>query len=209
MQLGEAFHHGEPQTGAFKLPAQAAVKLNEGGENLRQSCPRHPDPRIHDPHLEIRRGCGGRDREAPLAPCPIDLSLAYARDMPDLQGDVSTVVREFDRVGQQIVDDLRHFARVDADQAQVLREIKGQANLTRRGDLLNDREAVRELRRHRDRVEIEPHLARIDLGQVEDVIDEGQQMGAASGNVAKELLLPVGQPRSTTAIPPTWVPRRA
>ena len=59
--------------------------------------------------------------------------------------------------------------------------------------LLDDRQTIREQRGDLHRLEIEHHLAGFDLGQVEDVVDQREQMLAAAEDVADELFLLVAE----------------
>ena len=103
-------------------------------------------------------------------------------------------VGELDRVGQQVVEDLLQALAVGVEhgrRALVDRDRQGQALLVGEGaeggGHVGGQVGQGEGRRG------QLHLPRLHLGQVEDVADEGQQVGAGAVDAAGELDLLVGE----------------
>ena len=91
-----------------------------------------------------------------------------ARDPVGPQNHVAPVGGEFDRVREQVVDDLLDLARVGVHEAETVRALHVQSNVPLRRLSLDDRQAVPQQRRDIHRIEVEQHLPRFHLREVEE-----------------------------------------
>ena len=192
VQFGEEFHHGQTESRALVLPRQATVDLTEGLEQVLQPLRRDADAAVGDADLEKFRKLIVGQREAPARPGAGRLADFGARDAAGAQGHLAALVGELDRIRQQVVHDLLDLARVRLNRAQFLGGIHAQADAPGHGLLPDDGQAVPQQRRHLHRFQVERHLAGFHLGQVEDVVDQGEQMLAAAEDVADEPSLLIG-----------------
>ncbi len=166
-QPGQVPGDGEAEPRPAVAPRRRGVDLRELFEQLRLALERDADPRVD--HLEpprrdrgvagLRRLAAGADRDAPLA-------------------------RELERVAGEVEHDLPHPGRVADDRAGgVIGEIEpqGQAVALRRGPQQRDDRLQRAAQVERDRFDAQ--LAGLDLGEVEDVVDDRQErLGRATGD---------------------------
>ena len=151
----------QTQAGATKLPAGAVVGLGKGVEQQRLLCRRDADAGIT--HLKAHQHPAGGL-----------LQLLGTQAHP-------AAVGELDRVGQEVEQGLRQARGVTA---QALRQVVGiqhqfQAFLA--CPLGHHRAATRQQRIDRKHGVLQRQLAGLDLGQVEDVADELQQVLGGSG----------------------------
>ena len=159
MQLGQRHHQGQAETGAFVLAVEAGLDLSEGAERGRQV-------RLGDADAGV--GHRQRDRAA----------LEAGRD-----GDLSAGLGELDGVGQQIDQHLLYRARV----AVQVRQVVGQGDAERelagvRAAAHDGQDRLHQLR-DRDLAFAQLQLAGVDLGQIENVVDDREQVDAAGVDV--------------------------
>ncbi len=186
VQVGEELDHGQTEPSAFEFSGQAAVDLTERLVETLQTFRRDAHATVGDADLEKLREFVVGHREAPAHSGLGHMADFRSRDAAGPQCHLAAVAGELDRIREQVVHDLLHLARVTANRAQLLRGIHGQMDVASRGFLPDDRQAVREQRRHLHGLQIERHLAGLDLGQIEDVVDQGEEMLAAAEDVADE-----------------------
>ena len=150
-QLGQAPADGEPQARAAVLAGRAAIGLLERAEQA----------------LQVRR----RDADAAVGDTEDEFVALAARAEANLASG-----RELHRVGQQVQEDLRDPHRVaEAGRRQIVRLLDfepqvpgGRAVAQHPGGLLDE---LRRVERHR----LDLELARLDLREIEDVVDDRQQ----------------------------------
>ena len=106
-------------------------------------------------------------------------------------GHAAAVRRELDRVGQQVEDDLFEPQLVRLDLADVVGDLDLDGDAVCGGALADHRQRVFECAGNREDARIERHLARFDLGQVQDLVEQLQQMAAGVPDVAQVFLLPL------------------
>src|SRR5581483_5433844 len=95
------------------------------------------------------------------------------------------LVREFDAVGQQIVEDLLELLRIQPDRLEFRRRLRGHANPLFARDAFCDGYDLVDGLTQSENLGGQFHFSRLDLGQVEYVVDQLQQMAAAVENVAQ------------------------
>jgi hypothetical protein len=156
-QLDEPHADGQSQPGPAVLPSGRAVGLDERLEDGPELLRGDADPGVGHTEVELRPAVVGRSREG-------DADHHFA------------AVGELGGVADQIVDDLPEAAHVPDEP---VRDVVV--------DLAGDLESL-PLRTHRDRLEgvpqdvaqgerggVEVELAGLDLGEVEDVVDDGEE----------------------------------
>ena len=154
---------------------------------------RDPDPGVGHADLEELRELAVAQREAPARPRAGQAADGASRNASGLQRHLAALGGELHGVGEEVIHNLFHFARVGADRAEVRGGVHAESDMTCRGLLPDDRQAVREQRGGLHRLEIEGHLARLYLGEVQDVVDQREQMLPAAEDVADVPSLLVGQ----------------
>ena len=154
--LGEQPADGEPQAGAAVAPGGRGIGLFKFGEQTLVDFRGDADPRVFDFQAQPdRRFVGGEN--------------------PAAQDDAA-LFGEFDRVGGKVDDDLADAQGVAAEgtgeggsmsrsKDRLLRDAFGE----HRGDMVEDR-------LDREIAGLEHDLAGLDLGQVEDVVDDVEQV---------------------------------
>ncbi|CAM5596205.1 hypothetical protein KAURM247S_05187 [Kitasatospora aureofaciens] len=180
-QEGDLTADGQPEAGAAVLAAGGAVGLLEGAEDGLQVLGRDPDAGVG--HAE------GEHRAA----APYAVGQFRVGGGLDAQLDPA-VFGELDGVGQQVA---QHLAQA----VVVGEEFAGDPGCRPYGEgevLLPGQRAeggldVVEQGVQRHRVDVQVHLAGLDLGQVEDVVDELEQVGAGGVDDAGVLDLLGGQ----------------
>src|SRR5688572_24315054 len=172
VQVHQQLDQGQPQTGALEFPCETAVDLAEWLEELFEPLARDPDPLVGDADSEEFRPLAFDQRERSMRPRMREYADIAARYPLGLEYDLATVGGELDRVRQQVVDDLLHLARVGIYEAETVRGAHLEPNVSCRRLSLDDREAVPQQRGDVYRIEIEQHLPRFHLREVEDVVDE-------------------------------------
>ena len=167
----------QPQSGAAVFAAGGAVGLLECLENHPLLVLRNADAGIADGKSDHR--CGLAQRGMVAAP-------SRSR-RPDLQGHLA-LRRKLERIGQQVLDDLLHapLVRKDRDR-QCLLQLDGKAQFLVVGHmaegLLDETAQIHE----GHFVDIRRHRARLDLGQIQDIVDEVQQIVARCINGSRVL----------------------
>src|SRR5207245_3047716 len=94
------------------------------------------------------------------------------------QLDTPALRRELDRVGQQIEDDLPDLPLIALNLAQSIVNARVQSNAPSSCPLADQRQGIVECRGEMEVREFQFHPPRLDLGQIEDVVDQRQQMRA-------------------------------
>ena len=160
-RLDEALADRQPEAGAAEAPRRRLVGLREGGEDRPDLVGRDADAGVAD-----------ADREAPrLARRELDLQ----QDMPAL-GELERVVDEVAqhlRQAHGIAGDLvRHLG---CDRGREVEPLRLRALAEQRHDGVDDLGRV-------DGDALELELARLDLGEVEDVVDDREQALARAGD---------------------------
>ncbi len=97
--------------------------------------------------------------------------------------------RELDRVREQVEDDLAEAPLVAFDQVNAGRQLEREPDAVLRRRLAHHHDAALERFAQRERGDLELDLAGLDLGQVEHVVDQRQQMVAGREDVVQVLLL--------------------
>ena len=103
--------------------------------------------------------------------------------------DTPTCGRELDRVGQQIQDDLPDLPLVRADVLDLLGHGQLQRDAVPPGALADEGQGILERRRQVDVRHLELHPAGLDLREVEDLVDEGQEVLPGGVDVLQVLVL--------------------
>ena len=116
-----------------------------------------------------------------------DLDHPVDRRRPDL--DPPALRRELDRIGQQVQDHLPDLPLVGADLLQPLIDGQAQCDATPPGPLAHQGQGVVERRGQVEVRQFQLHPARLDLGQVEDVVDQGQEVLSRGVDVLQILVL--------------------
>ena len=161
-----------PRPGALLLHRPAAALLERLEDQL-LVLGRNPDPRVADGHHQL----------AGLPSCA--------------QRDGATGGSELHRVAEQVDDDLLEAELVGLHQADVVGHLHGELDAVLHGSLADDRDGVVQGGGHREDCRLQPHLARLDLGQVQDLVEQLQQVSARAVDVAEVLLLPLVERRRT------------
>ena len=99
---------------------------------------------------------------------------------PAGDGDGAARRRELDGVGDQVAQRLLEPALVDLDRAQIGRAVDVELQVLRARPLGHDARHGVEQRLRLHRLAVERHAAGLDRGEVEDVVDDGQQALATS-----------------------------
>src|ERR1700674_1772974 len=164
VQLHQLLGQGQPEPGARVLPVTGALDLVEGAEDLVLDILGDPDTTVLDRDPKNRALNGG------------------------LEADFPRRRRELDGVRQQVVEDLLELVLV-CNQQRIDR-LNARADL----DVLLHRQRPHHVEHLADGG-VDPelfvdqvHAARLDLGQVEDVVDEGQQVLAAVIDVVQTVM---------------------
>ena len=158
--LGKGLGQRQAKPGAADFRVVAVMDAAEGREGDLQRLGRNADAGVLDPEDEFacRAGLAGDD-------------------------DLTAGSGEFDRIGNEIEQDLLHRSQIGDDIGQAGGEIAPQDDPAGARLLLHQLEAVLGQLAEIDRGEIELELAGLDLGQVEKIVDERQQMLARSVDV--------------------------
>src|SRR5262249_57914618 len=97
--------------------------------------------------------------------------------------DPATLWRELDRVRQQVQQDLLDLPFVATNFTKALVHRVGQSNPATPGPLPHEREGIRDRLREMEVRELQLHPPGLDLGQIEDVVDEGEQVSTRGVDV--------------------------
>jgi hypothetical protein len=128
-------------------------------------------------------GSGNRLPELKAGGCLVPV------DQARLQDDAAVRWRELHGVRQQVVGDLLEAPTIGPHWVGTTRSKDFQLDAARVGALAHDLQRVGEHVVQVHRLEIDFRLAGFDLGQVEDVVDQRQQVLAAVADVAGEFVL--------------------
>ena len=147
------------------------VDLREGSEQPLQALRLDADPRVDD-----------LDTQPTLRRAALGMGARTHGDPP--------LVRELDGVADQVDEDLLEAHRIGLDPLRyggLGGELELEELLVRlpAQELLHAREHLRQ----RARLPGDPHLARLQLGQVQDVVDQAQEVVGAATDVADPRLL--------------------
>jgi hypothetical protein len=186
VQFRERFDESQAKAGAFVFARQAAVDLAERREQSRQTVRRDADAAICDTDLDELREVVVAHRQGAARPNAVETADGLAGYSPGAQAHVPSGIGELHGVGQQVVRDLLDLACVGFDRAHRAGDVHIQLDLMLGGLLPEDRQAVRKERGEFDRLEVERHLPRFNLGQIEDVVDQREQVIATAIDVPDE-----------------------
>jgi hypothetical protein len=172
-QLHELARDRQPETRAAEAPRGARVRLSERLKQCRARRRRDTDARVsHDGSHPQHFGIGSRDSAR------LDAQL-------DLAGQ-----RELHRVADQVGEDLAQSRRIAAHPlAQRRRHEATQLHALRLGALSEHEHGVLHAAQQVELDVLERHLARLDLREVEDVVDDRQQGLARRADRAGEVAL--------------------
>src|SRR5262249_49487198 len=123
---------------------------------------------------EDRFAVFGRDARAGICDGDLDKAIVEPR------GDVDPAFRrgELDGVGEEVEDNWAHAALVSGDRDLLGLSREGERNAVAASTLGVHRDGASEQIRNRYVRELELHATGFDLGQVEDVVDQRQQVPA-------------------------------
>ena len=189
MQLGQAPDHREAEAGAGVLARERRVDLHEGLEEHLQVGRRDADARIGDAQLEVVAPPRVGGREDARARLRLDAEHPLGRHTLHGERHAAALGRELEGVGDEVVDDLLGLAHVQAQVADARRALHVEPHARGGGALAQHRHRAGREQLRIGAFEFEDDLARLDLRQVEDVVDEGQQVLAAAVDVFHVLLL--------------------
>ena len=113
------------------------------------------------------------------------------RLQPGGHGHRAAVVGELHRVAEEVEQDLAEPQLVSANRRQVIGELEGQGDAVLCRPLPNQRQGVLEGDRRVEGRQVQLHLAGLDLGEVEDVVEQREEVPAGVANVAEVVLLTV------------------
>ena len=161
MQVQHRLDQRQAEPGPFVLPAMRALQLPERAERLRDIVVRHADAGVHD---------GERERAIRLEPRG--------------HRDVAAFGRELDGIGQEIHQHLTDAALVRKQERNVLRHVHADREFVLDRQILHQGDRVPD-----DLGDVAHVLAQLigpgfDLGHVENVVDQLQQVLAAAVDVA-------------------------
>ena len=154
MQECEPARERKTQPGALLAPAGSGVHLEELVEDLALILRRDPDSRVHHRDLDGRR-----------------LALSGHRHRPILR-------RELDRVRDQVQQHLLQLSGV-GDHVSRARDLGADVDPLLLRQRLHEVQDLRHDCLDLDRLQAQLHLSCLDLGQVEDVVDQAEEMLAA------------------------------
>src|SRR3989442_4821654 len=158
----------QAQPGALVLAADAALTLLKALEDAIGVFRRHADPAIAHADPQLRALTLGRDAHA-------------AR------------LRELDGVAQQVQEDLLELWAVRKDAADIRGDTGAQLELLVLGQGADTLDALRNQRLDLDLAAVELRLPRLELGDIQEVVDEHQQVLSVLGNDVHVLALVAGQ----------------
>src|SRR5260221_9522704 len=198
MRLGMV--HPEQVGGKTRGEGRAASRGALDGEGTAMQLHEAAREREAEPRALVLGGAGGaylveflEDRGA-LFDGDADAGVAHGDDEPavlDLRAQLDRAARrrELHRVGEEVQHHLLELALVARPLADARLDGAIEVQPLALGALADQRAAVLHRRRHVEVVDVERHLARFDLRQVEDVVDEGEQVLPRAVDVAHVLEL--------------------
>ena len=147
--------HRQAETGPAVPARRGRVGLGEGLEQPRELLGRHADARVahaeHHPVLAVGRLAGHRQRDRPA--------------LGELAG-----------VAQEVEQGLAHLRQVRVHRADLVGAAHVQAVGVLRGQRLDHGGDVADQAGHVEGLEVQLHLAGLDLGEIEDGVDQPQQV---------------------------------
>ncbi len=184
--------HRQPQPGALEFARQAAVDLAERLEQLVHVALRDANSGVADTHLQKMLIVTGWQREAVYWPVAAQNAHLCTRHLTHCEGHPAAGFAELHRIGQQVVDNLLGLAPIQFKHAEVGLGFQLQLDALQCGLLADDQQAVAQQFVQIDGFKLQQHHSGFDLGQVEDVIDQRQQVLAAVENVTDVAALGIG-----------------
>ncbi len=197
-QLGQATADGEPQPGAAVSAGDGGVNLAERLEEAVHCRRRDPDARVANINPDLPRGRRAARRSAHLGPSDGDEHLA--------------ALGELHRVGEKVQHDLTQPARVaHEDLWKILVDAVDELQALCRGGGGQDVQGGLDGLAQDERPSLELDAPGLDLGEVEDVVDDRQQgiAGGPDGLGVVALLVVEGGIDQEPAHPDHRVERRA
>src|SRR5256714_1236761 len=173
---GLALH---PDPAAVELDEPLRERKTKAGAFPRALClPAGLLELFEDPALVLRRNADARVLH-------VDDDVAIRARGGSVDG--SAVGRELHRVREGVEPDLLHLPRVGLDEIDARRHLEGESDRVTSRTLAHHRDAVLERLDERERVDVELHPAGLDLGQIEDVVDQAEEMAARAEHVVEIL----------------------
>src|SRR2546426_489705 len=165
VELDEAPRQRQPESGALALARVVGPDLTE--------------------LLEDRVVVVGRDANAGVADGDLD------RPVGEMGGDAdaSALGGELDRVREQVDQHLLDLTFVADDLTHTGIDSEIHAEAVARGALADERKGVLERERHAEVRQLEVHAAGFDLGQIEDVVDQREEVPARRDDVLQVFFL--------------------
>src|SRR5262249_36311935 len=167
----------------------AAVELHQASGEGEAEAGALTLARVVGTHLtELLEHCGlilGGDADARI--CHGDLDHSPVEDRG--QGDGASFRRELHGIGQEVEEHLLHLALVGHHLADARVHVHREPDAVARGPLLDKGEGVVEGRGKVEGQRLQLHAPRLDLGEVEDVVDEGEEVLARGQDVLEVFLL--------------------
>ena len=169
-QLDQPPADGQPQPGAAVLAGGGHVGLRERLEQLRRLLRGHADARVAHGELELHLLAGAFEQ------FDVQPDLAALGELDGVVDEVRQDLAEAERVAQQMLGNRRRDMGQEL-QALVVRLLGGERR--DRADHFVEPEVRR----------LDVELARLDLREVEDVVDDGQQRRAGVVDLADVVAL--------------------
>ena len=160
---------GQAQARAPVPARRRGLGLGERLEQAPQLLRGHPDPGVRHPEHQPVAG-------ALLAP------LVLARLAGRGEGDLAPL-GELGRVGEQVVQGLPHLGQVGPHHAETVRAVHDQPVAPLPGQRRGHGGHALDEVGHREVLREEVHPPGLDLGQIEDVVDQPQQVPARRGDL--------------------------
>ena len=165
MEIDDPLRQREAEPGALRARPRRATAPLERLEDAVLLLLGDADARV--PHADLRPVAGppGLDRHRP------------------------SVGRELHRIGEQVQDHLLELAFIGLRHAEARLDVARERDRVAGGALANHRDAVLDQVRQEDRFEVDLHLARLDLRQIENLVDQLEQMAPRVADVTDVLVL--------------------
>ena len=157
VQARKPRNEGQTQAGALILAGQAAVDLDEG---------------LKEPGLILQRDADAGVADGEAQPLCAGIGV-------DREADASACGSEFDGVAEQVDQDLLETARVGVDDGRRHAQVRGDGDGFAGGGGFDELQAGGADGVDGQRLHLQAQLARFDLGEVQDVVDERQQVPPA------------------------------
>src|SRR5205085_12675477 len=100
--------------------------------------------------------------------------------------DAAALGRELERVGHVVVEDLAQLCGIDGRAAELIAELELEVDAAIVGDAAQDVADLDDDAGEVDRLGGDHEGAGLDLGEVEDVVDQAEQVARAAQDVAEE-----------------------